>query len=67
VAISSNKMRTNIIISKSLKAFLQVEAEKQNRSFNNLVITLLKEFSKEKGWKEPPNKKILLDRGENNG
>lgn len=42
--IADTKTRTNITIPKDLKAELELIAAKQNRSFNNLVITLLKEF-----------------------
>ncbi len=38
------KPRTNITIQKSLKAKLEEIAKKENRSFNNLVITVLQKF-----------------------
>ena len=42
--IADTNTRTNITISKDLKAKLEFIAVEQNRSFNNLVITVLKEF-----------------------
>lgn len=41
--ISSENTRTNITISKELKSQLEELAKKDNRSFNNYVITVLKE------------------------
>lgn len=46
MAIREDKTRTNITIEKDLKKQLEEEAKKQNRSFNNLVITILKEYIK---------------------
>ena len=42
-SISGENTRTNITISKELKAQLEKLAKKDNRSFNNYVITVLKE------------------------
>ena len=42
-SISNENSRTNITISKELKAKLDELAKKANRSFNNYVITVLKE------------------------
>ena len=42
--ISDLNTRTNITISKELKKQLEDIAKEQNRSFNNLVITILKNF-----------------------
>lgn len=42
--ISDLNTRTNITIPKDLKKELEVIAKEQNRSFNNLVITVLKDF-----------------------
>lgn len=42
--ISDLNTRTNITIPKELKKQLEDIAKEQNRSFNNLVITILKEF-----------------------
>ena len=44
--IASNKTRTNITIEKELKAQLEEQARKEGRSFNNLVINILKEYIK---------------------
>lgn len=44
MTIREDKTRTNITIEKELKEQLQQEAKKQNRSFNNLIITILKEY-----------------------
>lgn len=42
-SISNENTRTNITISKDLKAQLEELAKQDNRSFNNYVITVLKE------------------------
>lgn len=42
--ISNLNTRTNLTISKELKKELEDIAKEQNRSFNNLVITILKDF-----------------------
>lgn len=42
--ISSENTRTIITIPKELKEHLEEIAKKENRSFNNLVITVLREF-----------------------
>lgn len=42
--IAKTNTRTNITIPKDLKAKLEEMAKEQNRSFNNLVITVLKEY-----------------------
>lgn len=42
--IANINTRTNITIPKELKAKLEEIAKEQNRSFNNLVITVLKEY-----------------------
>lgn len=41
--ISTENTRTNITISKDLKAKIEELAKQDNRSFNNYVITVLKE------------------------
>ena len=41
MTISKDNTRTNITISKELKQQLEQIAKAQNRSFNNLVITIL--------------------------
>ena len=45
--ISDLNTRTNITISKELKSKLEKIAKEQNRSFNNLVITILKNFTQD--------------------
>lgn len=42
--IAAHNTRTNITISKELKSQLEEVAKQQNRSFNNLVISILKEY-----------------------
>ena len=44
MAIGEDKTRTNITIPKDLKAKLEEIAKRENRSFNNLVITVLQKF-----------------------
>ena len=44
--VAPNKTRTNITIEKELKSQLEEIAKKEGRSFNNLVINLLKEYIK---------------------
>lgn len=38
-----NKTRTNITIEKELKSQLEEQAKKEGRSFNNLIINILKD------------------------
>ncbi len=42
--ISNEKTRYALTIEKELKAQLEEEAKKQNRSLNNLIETILKEY-----------------------
>lgn len=42
--ISETNTRTNITIPKDLKKQLEDLSKAQNRSFNNLIITVLKDF-----------------------
>ena len=42
--VAPNKTRTNITLEKELKAQLEEQAKKEGRSFNNLVINILKEY-----------------------
>ncbi len=42
--VSELNTRTSITIPKDLKSTLEQIAKKQNRSFNNLVITILKDY-----------------------
>lgn len=44
MAISDKNTRVNITFPKDLKAQLEQLAKKQNRSLNNLVVTILKDF-----------------------
>lgn len=43
---TEQKTRINITIEKDLKAELEKLAKEDNRSFNNLVITVLKDYVK---------------------
>lgn len=47
--ISENNTRTIITISKEMKNELTQIAKEENRSFNNLVITILSNYLKNKG------------------
>lgn len=47
MTISKDNTRTLITIPKELKIKLEELAKEQNRPFNNLVITILKEYIKE--------------------
>lgn len=49
MSISNDKTRTNITFPKDLKAELEEIAKTQNRSFNNLIITVLQSYVKEQG------------------
>lgn len=44
MSVSKDNVRTNITFPRELKAQLEKIAKEQNRSLNNLVITILKEF-----------------------
>jgi len=44
LAISDEKTRYALTIEKEIKAKLEQEATKQNRSLNNLIETILKNF-----------------------
>ncbi|MBR6588328.1 MAG: Arc family DNA-binding protein [Kiritimatiellae bacterium] len=46
MAVSDDKVRTNITFPKELKERLERIAKDDNRSFNNLVITILQEYMK---------------------
>ena len=48
MTIGKDKTRTNITISKKLKENLELIAVQENRSFNNLIITVLKNFEANK-------------------
>lgn len=45
MAISADNTRTNITIPKDLKAKLEQLAKEDGRSFNNLVIKILREYA----------------------
>lgn len=47
--IADTNTRTNITISKEMKNKLTEIAKSENRSFNNLVITILKDYLTSKG------------------
>lgn len=47
--IADTNTRTQLTISKTMKAELQAIAKSENRSFNNLVITVLQDYLKTKG------------------
>ena len=44
MTIKDDKVRANLIIEKELKKELEDIAKQENRSFNNLIITVLKDF-----------------------
>ena len=44
MTISKDNTRTQLTISKELKQQLEKIAKEQNRSFNNLVITILQKY-----------------------
>lgn len=46
MTISDKNTRTNITLSKELKAELAKKAKEQNRSFNNLIVTILSDYLK---------------------
>ncbi|WP_254904633.1 hypothetical protein, partial [Clostridium tyrobutyricum] len=47
MSISKDNTRTLITIPKELKQKLEAKAKEENRSFNNLIITVLKDYLKE--------------------
>ena len=44
MTISNDKTRTMLTVEKKLKEQLEKEAKEQNRSFNNLIETILKDY-----------------------
>jgi hypothetical protein len=56
MTISSDKTRTNITIEIELKKQYEQWANEDNRSFNNLVITVLKEYADKRFKKEKEKK-----------
>lgn len=47
MTIRKDKTRTNLTIEKEFKKQLEELAKEQNRSLNNLIITVLQEYYKE--------------------
>lgn len=45
MVIGQDKTRTTITIDKELKKHLEEIAKKENRSLNNLIITVLKDYA----------------------
>ena len=48
MTVSKDNTRTNITINKTLKAKLERLAKQDNRSLNNLIITVLNEYADNK-------------------
>lgn len=48
MSISKENTRTILTISKELKSKLEIVAKEENRSFNNLIITILKNYINER-------------------
>ena len=46
MSVGKDKVRANLIINKELKKRLEELAIKENRSFNNMVITILENYLK---------------------
>lgn len=44
MAIAENNTRTLITLPKDLKTELEEKAKQENRSFNNLVVTILRKY-----------------------
>lgn len=44
MSIGKDKVRSNLIIEKDMKKELEELAKKQDRSFNNLIVTILREY-----------------------
>ena len=49
MTVSKENTRTNITISKEMKSELTEIAKSENRSFNNLVITILRDYLNNRG------------------
>ena len=63
MAIGEDKTRTNITFPKELKAKLEELAQKDGRSFNNLVIKILSDYVEDthkQGILYFPNRRMLL-------
>lgn len=52
MAVSKNKTRTMITLNKEFLEELKVEAERDSRSLNSLMVHAIKEYMKEKQKKE---------------
>ena len=48
MSVSKENTRTILTISKELKSKLEIVAKEENRSFNNLIITILKNYISER-------------------
>ena len=51
MSIGTDKTRTQLTIEKDLKSQLEIIAKEENRSFNNLIISILKDYIKNKNNK----------------
>jgi len=51
MTISKNKVRANLVIERDIKKQLEDIAVKETRSFNSLVISVLKEYLDNEGKK----------------
>ena len=49
--IAESNVRMSLVIPRELKAELEKIAADENRSLNNLIVTVLKDVAKEKGKK----------------
>lgn len=49
--IAENKVKTTIVMEKTLKTALEKIAKKEHRSFNNLMVSVLSEYAENKGGK----------------
>lgn len=45
--IAENKTKTTIVIEKDLREKLKEQAVKEHRSFNNLIVSILKDYFEE--------------------
>ena len=48
MSIKATNVRTNIVLPKSLKAELEVWAAEDNRSVNNMIVTILLAYGNER-------------------
>ena len=55
MAVSKDNVRTTLTIPKDLKKQLEQLAKEQNRSLNNLILTLIKKSLNEKWFSHQPN------------